>query len=146
MSGSTNWSEYAIRTSWGISKFDWLTRIPDERREASTSCMAMEIMSAVALRMVFATDRLTPARRWSQTAKMQTIFTITAPGTRISVPIISRASQFENNLAPFRGLGSLGLFGAGFEDTGCAGVCGVGRLSFFSCSRRVEMLTKLPGC
>ena len=61
MSGLTNWSEYAVRTSWGISKFDRLTRIPDERREALTSCMAMEIMSAVALRMVFATDRLTPA-------------------------------------------------------------------------------------
>ena len=146
MSGSTNWSEYAVRMSWGMLKFDRLTRIPDERREASTSCMAMEIMSAVALRMVFATDRLTPALRWSQTAKMQTIFTISAPGTRISVPIISRASHLNNHLAPFRGLGSLGLFGADFEDTGCARVCGVGRLSLFSCSRRVEMLTKLPGC
>jgi len=74
--------------SQGMSKFDRLTRIPDERREASTSCMVMEIMSAVTLRMVFATDRLTPALRWSQTAKMQTIFMITAPGTRISVLII----------------------------------------------------------
>ena len=70
-------------------KFDRLTRIPDEQREASTSCMVMEIMSAMALRMVFATDQLTPTLRWSQTAKMQTIFTITAPGTWISVLIIS---------------------------------------------------------
>jgi hypothetical protein len=50
--------------------------------------MVMEIMSAVAFRMVFATDRLTPALRWSQTAKMQTIFTITAPGIGISVLIM----------------------------------------------------------
>ena len=49
--------------------------------------MVMEIMSAVALRMVFAMDQLTPALRWSQTTKMQTIFTITAPGTRISVSV-----------------------------------------------------------
>jgi len=146
MSGSTNWSEYAVRTSWGMSKFDRLTTIPDERREASMSCMVMEIMSAMAFRMVFATDRLTPALRWSQIAKMQTIFTITAPDTRISVPIISRASYLNNYLAPFRGLGSLRLFGAVFEDTGCTSIRGVGRLSFFSCSRRVEMLTKLPGC
>ena len=53
------------------------------------SCMVMEIISAVALRMVFATDQLTPALRWSQTTKMQTIFTITAPETWISVLIIS---------------------------------------------------------
>jgi hypothetical protein len=71
-----------------MSNFDRLTKIPDERREASMSCMVMEIMSAVAFRMVFATDRLTPALRWSQTAKMQTIFTITALGTGISVLII----------------------------------------------------------
>ena len=81
MSGSRNWSEYTVQTPWGMLKFDRLTRIPDERREASMSCMVMEIMSAMALRMVFAT--------WSQTAKMQTIFMITAPGTWISVLIIS---------------------------------------------------------
>ena len=108
--------------------------------------MAIEIMSAVALRMVFAMDQLTPTLRWSQTAKMQTIFMITAPDTRISVPIISRASHLNNHLASFQGLGSLGLFGTNFEDTRCARVCGIGRLSFFSCSQRVEMLTKLPGC
>ena len=48
------------------------------------SCMVMEIRSAMALRIVFAMDQLTPALRWSLTAKMQTIFTITVPGTRIS--------------------------------------------------------------
>ena len=92
MSGLRNWSEYAVWMSQGISKFDRLTRIPDERREASTSCMVMEIISTMALRMVFAMDQLTPALRWSQTAKMQTIFMITAPGTWISVLIISWSS------------------------------------------------------
>ena len=53
------------------------------------SCMVMEIISTMALRMVFTTDQLTPALRWSQTAKMQTIFMLTAPGTWISVLIIS---------------------------------------------------------
>jgi len=52
----------------------------------------------------------------------------------------------QDRLAPFRGLGSLGLFGTDLEDTGCSGVCDVGHLSFLSCSRRVGMLTKLPGC
>ena len=50
--------------------------------------MVMEIISTMALRMVFAMDQLTPTLRWSQTAKMQTIFMITALGTRISVLII----------------------------------------------------------
>jgi hypothetical protein len=44
-------------------KFDRLTRIPEERREASMSSMVMEIMSAVTFRMVFTTDWLTPALR-----------------------------------------------------------------------------------
>jgi hypothetical protein len=49
-------------------------------------------------------------------------------------------------LALFSGLGSLGVLGADLKDIGRSGVCDVGRLSFLSCSRRVGMLTKLPGC
>jgi hypothetical protein len=61
--------------------------------------MVVEIRSAVALRMMFATDLLTPALRWSQTAKTQTIFTSAVPGTNISVLIIVWISYLPKTVA-----------------------------------------------
>jgi hypothetical protein len=58
--------------------------MPYEKSAVSMSWRVKEMMIWNACKIVLATDRLTPALRWSQTTSIDVIFTISRVGSEIS--------------------------------------------------------------
>ena len=108
---------------------------PAQEKNGLDNLEVVEMMRWIAWRVVFATDWLTPALRWSQVARMQIIVTRYSRGNAISGSV-NKLNSWPINSVPFGGSRAIGHFGTELEDVGhfCSGVWG--HLSFFSWSRQ----------
>ncbi len=72
MTGSEKQYLYAVRTSLGMLTVGNVTFTPEASKEIFKSNRVVDSIREIALRTTFAADRLTPAFKWSQTAKVHT--------------------------------------------------------------------------